>query len=99
MKIIFINLFVSMYLIFTMQVWALERVELQENNSGISLSNEAFVRVQTARTCKDVRSCEEAVILWCNGYKRADADKDGIPCENVCKTKAEVDRIREKIGC
>ncbi len=54
---------------------------------------------QRARSCKDVKSCEEAVELWCGGYRRADGDGDGIPCENVCSTKAEVDRIREEIGC
>ena len=54
---------------------------------------------QRARTCKQVGSCREAVILWCSGYSRADGDNDGIPCENVCRSKAEVDRIREEIGC
>ena len=54
---------------------------------------------QRARICKDVRTCEEAVRLWCGGYGRADGDKDGIPCENVCTSKAEVDRIRKRIGC
>lgn len=52
-----------------------------------------------ARTCKQVSSCEEAVRLWCGGYRRADADGDGIPCENVCSTREEVDRIRAAIGC
>lgn len=52
-----------------------------------------------ARTCKQVSSCEEAVVLWCDGYKRADGDQDGIPCENVCDSVAEVDAIRSRIGC
>lgn len=52
-----------------------------------------------ARTCKEVSSCEEAVQIWCGGYRRADADKDGIPCENICHSKEQVDQIREKIGC
>nr|WP_316650970.1 excalibur calcium-binding domain-containing protein [uncultured Gellertiella sp.] len=50
-------------------------------------------------TCKQVSTCEEAVILWCNGYSRADGDGDGIPCENVCSSLEEVNAIREKIGC
>lgn len=54
---------------------------------------------QRARTCKQVSSCREAVELWCGGYSRADADKDGIPCENVYPTKELVDEIREEIGC
>ncbi len=52
-----------------------------------------------ARTCKQVASCAEAVELWCSGYRRADADGDGIPCENICHSRAEVDEIRAVIGC
>ena len=54
---------------------------------------------QLARTCKEVRTCEEAVRLWCGGYGRADGDNDGIPCENVCHSRKEVDEIRRRIGC
>ncbi|EJN05617.1 excalibur calcium-binding domain-containing protein [Phyllobacterium sp. YR531] len=50
-------------------------------------------------TCKQVSSCEEAVQIWCDGYGRADGDSDGIPCENVCSSKEEVDLIRQQIGC
>lgn len=59
----------------------------------------SVLMVQTARTCGQVNSCEEAVELWCGGYSRADADKDGIPCENICRTKEQVDAIRAEIGC
>lgn len=52
-----------------------------------------------ARTCKQVASCAEAVELWCSGYRRADADGDGIPCENICHSRAEVDGIRAVICC
>jgi len=52
-----------------------------------------------ARTCKQVASCEEAVQIWCDGYRRADADNDGIPCENICRSKEQIDEIRERIGC
>lgn len=51
------------------------------------------------RSCKAVSTCEEAVAMWCGGYSRADGDKDGIPCENVCSSKAEVDEIKASIGC
>jgi hypothetical protein len=55
---------------------------------------------QEARaSCKQVSSCEEAVILWCGGYGRADGDDDGIPCENVCHSRAEVGEIQKSIGC
>lgn len=52
-----------------------------------------------ARTCKAVSSCEEAVRLWCGGYRRADGDNDGIPCENVCSSLSEVEAIKAEIGC
>ena len=56
-------------------------------------------RVAQARTCKAVSSCEEAVRLWCGGYRRADGDNDGIPCENVCRSLREVEEIKAQIGC
>ncbi|WP_430250754.1 excalibur calcium-binding domain-containing protein [Neorhizobium sp. DAR64860/K0K1] len=52
-----------------------------------------------AKTCKDVSSCEEAVILWCEGYSRADADRDGIPCETVCHSLRDVQEIQSQVGC
>ncbi len=50
-----------------------------------------------AATCKNYRTCAEAVKEWCAGrHKRADRDRDGIPCENVCRSvkqvKAEIKR-------
>lgn len=54
---------------------------------------------RAAQSCKAMRSCREAVQAWCNGYKGADRDDDGIPCENVCKSKAQVDKIKVEIGC
>lgn len=50
-------------------------------------------------TCKSVNSCREAVELWCGGYSRADADRDGVPCENVCSSREQVVAIEEEIGC
>ena len=56
--------------------------------------------LQYARvTCKQVSSCDEAVQIWCNGYRRADGDSDGIPCENVCNTVEQVNEIRQQQGC
>jgi|HigsolmetaAR202D_1030399.scaffolds.fasta_scaffold06105_10 Excalibur calcium-binding domain. len=52
-----------------------------------------------AQSCKQVRSCEDAVRLWCNGYSAADRDGDGIPCENVCKSEAQVEKAKKKINC
>lgn len=56
-------------------------------------------QIAAKRSCKAVSSCREAVQMWCDGYKRADADHDGIPCENICHSKKEVDAIRAEIGC
>ena len=50
-------------------------------------------------TCKQMTNCQDAVMLWCNGYRRADGDNDGIPCENVCRSLREVNEIRQAIGC
>ena len=58
-----------------------------------------LVPVASRRTCKSVSTCEEAVALWCGGYRRADGDNDGIPCETVCRSKPQVDAIRARIGC
>lgn len=55
--------------------------------------------LETRLTCKQMTTCEDAVILWCNGYSRADGDSDGIPCENVCHSLREVNEIRQAIGC
>ncbi len=50
-------------------------------------------------TCKQVSSFEEAVQIWCRGYSGADRDDDGIPCENVCRSLEQVNRIRQSIRC
>jgi hypothetical protein len=50
-------------------------------------------------SCKAVTSCAEAVRMWCDGYAGADRDHDGIPCENVCKSRAQVQSIMAEIGC
>jgi hypothetical protein len=55
--------------------------------------------VAQRRSCKAASSCEEAVEMWCGGYGRADADDDGIPCENVCRSRSQVDSIKQRIGC
>ena len=61
--------------------------------AGVLLSTAVYA------SCKNARNCEEAVKMWCDGFKRADGDKDGIPCENVCKSVEQLNKIRERIGC
>lgn len=62
-------------------------------------ADDAFQILAQRWTCRMARSCREAVIRWCGGYRRADGDGDGIPCENVCRSRREVDAIRREIGC
>jgi hypothetical protein len=57
------------------------------------------LQVAQRQSCKAATTCQEAVEMWCGGYGRADADGDGIPCENVCRSKSQVDKIKEEIGC
>ncbi len=52
-----------------------------------------------AQSCKAASTCKEAVEMWCNGYSGADRDNDGIPCENVCRSKKQVEVIQKQIGC
>lgn len=61
--------------------------------------SDAAPLILAQRTCGQARSCREAVVMWCNGYRRADGDNDGIPCETVCRSRAQVDQIRREIGC
>jgi hypothetical protein len=43
---------------------------------------------------------ELSTVAWCAGdHPRADGDDDGIPCENLCSTRAEVVAIMAEIGC
>lgn len=53
----------------------------------------------SATSCKSARTCRDAVILWCGGYSRADNDGDGVPCENVCRSRKQVDVIKKQVGC
>ncbi len=55
--------------------------------------------VAQRRSCSAASTCEEAVEMWCGGYSGADRDNDGIPCESVCRSRAQVDAIKKRIGC
>lgn len=62
---------------------------------ALTISSSAF-----AAACKNYSTCEQAVKNWCAGnHPRADGDNDGIPCENVCGSLAEVEKIKKKINC
>lgn len=63
----------------------------------ITLALVAMPGAAFAQSCKAAKSCAEAVQMWCEGYAAADRDDDGIPCENVCKSKKQVDALMKKI--
>lgn len=63
------------------------------------LVTQSTLPTTTATSCKSALTCRDAVILWCSGYSRADADSDGIPCENVCRSLKQVEPIKKEIGC
>lgn len=41
--------------------------------------------VVARQTCKDFSTCKEAMKAFKAGNTRLDGDKDGIPCESLCK--------------
>ena len=48
-------------------------------------------------TCSKIKSCKEAYFyLEVCGIKRLDRDKDGIPCEKLCKDYVNFDKISKK---
>lgn len=57
--------------------------------NGISVSYSAKQEYSCddgKRYCKEMRSCEEAKYhLEQCGLSRLDRDKDGIPCESICR--------------
>jgi len=61
--------------------------------------------VPCSATCGRVSSCREAVYLWCVcGYRRADRDRDGVPCESLCgqSTPRNLSKVRQimlDLGC
>ena len=62
---------------------------------GMTVSVAAF-----AARCTDYLTCKDAVIAWCQGaHPKADGDRDGIPCENVCLSKEQVEKIKAEIKC
>jgi len=65
-----------------------------------ALSCAVSVPAANAASCGGYSSCAEAVKAWCSGrHPGADRDRDGIPCENVCRSKQQVMGERQKINC
>lgn len=72
---------------------------LEERTRSVSVKHVKEFLMAQRRSCKAVSTCEEAVEMWCGGYSRADGDGDGVPCENVCSSRSQVEAIKSKIGC
>jgi len=51
------------------------------------------------RYCKEMESCAEAVESWCSGHSDRDRDGDGIPCENICRSRQQTLAEQALIGC
>ncbi len=50
-----------------------------------------------AKSCKAYRSCADVIADYPDGnFGRKDCDKDGIPCENVCSSKKQVQKLQKK---
>lgn len=72
---------------------------LSDSPAKASVEQVKEFMVAQRQSCKAASSCQEAVEMWCGGYSRADGDGDGVPCENVCRSKSQVDTIKQRIGC
>ena len=50
--------------------------------------------VSLAKSCKKYSSCAEVIADHPSGnFGRRDGDKDGIPCENVCRSTEQVKKL------
>lgn len=55
-------------------------------NASEKKNKKETFKCEGKKTCKQMISCKEA-IFYLNqcGVKRLDRDKDGIPCESLCR--------------
>ncbi|MDH5355107.1 MAG: excalibur calcium-binding domain-containing protein [Gammaproteobacteria bacterium] len=54
--------------------------------------------ISQAKSCKEYQSCAEVIADYPDGiFGRRDGDKDGIPCENVCNNKQQVEALLKKL--
>lgn len=53
-----------------------------------------FSGISAAKTCKKYQSCAEVIADYPSGnFGIRDRDKDGIPCENICSSKKQVEEL------
>ncbi|MFY9085392.1 excalibur calcium-binding domain-containing protein [Aliarcobacter cryaerophilus] len=56
------------------------------NKENKKNSNNQKEQCKEKKYCKDMKSCKEAIFhLEVCGNKKLDKDRDGIPCENICR--------------
>ncbi len=52
-----------------------------------------------AKSCKVYKSCAEVIADYPTGnFGKKDGDQDGIPCENVCSSKVQVQKLLKKLS-
>lgn len=57
-----------------------------ENKKEKKVNKKEVFKCEGKRYCKEMRSCKEAMFyLKQCGVSRLDRDKDGIPCESICR--------------
>jgi endonuclease YncB( thermonuclease family) len=67
-------------------LWAEEKSIAQVVSPAKEAESMDQSKCRIKKTCPQMSSCEEAKFyLTVCGHKARDRDKDGIPCENVCK--------------
>ena len=71
-----IVLLVGLVLGYILGKWSANRSYTHVNNT-----------VTTCKTCKEIKTCDEAKRLLAAGCTDLDRDHDGVPCENLCGRK------------
>ncbi len=55
--------------------------------------------VSAAKYCKYYRSCAEVIADYPDGkFGKRDGDNDGIPCENVCRSRQQVQDLLNQMA-
>lgn len=55
--------------------------------------------ISAAKYCKYYRSCAEVIADYPDGkFGKRDGDDDGIPCENVCRSRQQVEDLLNQIA-
>ncbi len=59
----------------------------------------ALPGIGIAKPCKAYQSCADVIADYPDGkFGRKDGDDDGIPCENVCSSKKQVQKLLKEVS-